>query len=310
MSRVSSVRFLLVMLSASAAAFLFQAGLATRVSANAAAKRSRVEPGKVIVNSIGMKLVEIPAGEFLMGSPAAEAPERKDERPQHMVKLTKPFLLGQYEVTQEQYEKVMEKNPSYFSKTGAGAAKVDKLDTSRFPVENLSWDEALKFCKQLSELPAEKEAGRTYRLPSEAEWQYACRAGTTTPFYFGSGLSAKNANFNGNFPFPEGGPRDKFLGRTTTVGSYDPNHFGLYDMHGNVAEYCADWYGRDYYEKEKEKSPSADPTGPEKGSDKLVTGGHWGSNGNMCRCAYRRSNATTGGASYFGLRVACDLSKP
>lgn len=251
-------------------------------------------------NSIGMKFVTVPAGEFLMGAPESEEGSRLDEYPQHRVEITRPFLLGQFEVTQQQYTAVMEQNPSYFSTTGGGRAKVEGLETSDFPVEQISWDEAAEFCRKLSELPAEKKAGRSYRLPTEAEWQYACRAGQQTPFSVGNQLGSDQANINGNFPYGDA-ERGPYLGRTAAVGSYEPNQFGLFDMHGNVAEMCQDWYARYYYRE----SPTTDPQGPVNGSDRVVMGGSWASDALRCRCAYRRSNATSGSGPYFGFRVVC-----
>ncbi|MCA9028284.1 MAG: formylglycine-generating enzyme family protein [Planctomycetaceae bacterium] len=256
---------------------------------------------ETITNSIGMNLVHIPAGEFMMGAADDDLEAREDEKPQHQVRITKPFLMGQYEVTQAEYEKVMGTNPSWFSSTGAGQKKVMGLDTSNFPVDNVSWDDAMAFCAKLSELPAEKDAGRRYRLPTEAEWQYACRAGTTTPFHYGDSMTSTQANINGRFPFG-GAPRGPYLGRTTEVGSYEPNAFGLYDMHGNVAEACADWFGREYYNE----SPTGDPQGPAEGADRIVMGGSWSADAFRCRCTHRRSNATSGAAQYFGFRVVCE----
>jgi formylglycine-generating enzyme required for sulfatase activity len=257
----------------------------------------------IVLNSIGMKLVAIPSGEFEMGAPESEEGSRIDERPVHRVRISRPFHLGVYEVTQEEYKKVTGHNPSYFSLEGEGRRKVDGMDTRTLPVENISWDEAVDFCKKLSELPEEQKAGRVYRLPTEAEWQYACRAGTNTPFHYGSALGAGDANINGNFPYG-GAPRGAFLGRTTKVGSYKPNAFGLYDMHGNVAELTADWYARFYFKD----SPAVDPLGPETGADRVVSGGSWGTDAARCRSAFRRSNATSGKASYFGIRVACNVT--
>ena len=184
---------------------------------------------------------------------------------------------------------------------GCSARKVEGLATDRFPVEQVSWDEASEYCKKLSGLPEEIAAGRTYRLPTEAEWQYACRAGSTTPFHFGNALGSKDANINGNFPYG-GAERGPFLARTTQVGSYPPNAFGLYDMHGNVAEMVADWYGRSYYSV----SPKLDPKGPEQGADRVVLGGSWGTDAVRCRAGFRRSNATSGKAYFFGFRVVCE----
>jgi formylglycine-generating enzyme required for sulfatase activity len=255
-----------------------------------------------VENSVGMRLTVIPSGEFMMGAPDDELGSRIDERPVHQVKISTPFLLGVYEVTQAEYEKVTGVNPSYFSLSGPGKSKVEKLDVGRLPVEQVSWDDCIVFCEKLSALPEEKAAGRVYRLPTEAEWQYSCRAGSTGPFNTGASLGATDANFNGNFPYGDA-PRGVYLGRTSIVGSYKPNSFGLYDMHGNVAELTADRYGRHYYKE----SPAVDPKGPESGNDRVVLGGSWGTDAARCRSAFRRSNATSGKAYYFGFRVACDL---
>src|SRR5438067_896777 len=134
-------------------------------------------------NSIGMELVKIPAGSFLMGSPQSEHGRHDDEN-QHEVKITKPFYLGIHEVTQAQYEKIMGVNPSHFAAKGQGKDRVEEKDTSKFPVESVTWTQVKEFCKKLSELPQEKKAGRAYRLPTEAEWEYACRAGMKTPFHY------------------------------------------------------------------------------------------------------------------------------
>jgi len=249
-----------------------------------------------------MRLTLIHPGEFNMGAPEGEVGSRIDERPVHAVKITAPFFLGVYEVTQAEYEKVMSVNPSYFSSVGAGRLKVKNLDTGRLPVEQVSWDDCIVFCEKLSALPEEKAAGRVYRLPTEAEWQYSCRAGSTGPFTTGSSLGSDQANFNGKFPYGAA-PRGVFLGRTSVVGSYKPNAFGLYDMHGNVAELTADRYARHYYTD----SPATDPKGPEAGNDRVVLGGSWGTDAARCRSAFRRSNATSGKAYYFGFRIACDV---
>jgi formylglycine-generating enzyme required for sulfatase activity len=230
---------------------------------------------KAITNSIGMKLVRIPVGKFLMGSPKDEK-DRKDDEEQHEVEITKPFYMGACTVTQAQYVHVMDKNPSWFCAQGHAKDKIAGMDTSRFPVEQVSWDDAVAFCKNLSELPEEKKAGRIYRLPTEAEWEYACRAGTTTPFHFGISLSWKQANFDDNWPFGKG----PYLKRTTTVGSYKPNAFGLYDMHGNVWQWCRDWYAR--------KHPGGkDPEGTTAASSRVIRGGSWNAHGRDCRSAAR-----------------------
>ena len=270
----------------------------------AAGKRPLPKHVKVIANSIGMKLVAIPAGEFMMGSPDSEKGRKSDET-QHRVRITKPFHMGQFEVTQAEYRKVMRKNPNSFSRNGTNKLPVQGMDTSRFPVEMVAWKDAVAFCRRLSNLPAEKKAKRTYRLPTEAEWEYACRAGTTTVFNFGDDLNGIEANCRGIHPYGTWnvGP---FLKRTTEVGSYSPNAFGLYDMHGNVWEWCADWYRLEYYAK----SPPADPKGPGAKSlrkksrqEHVRRGGAWDWWTFECRSAFRGRLTAHPRRRYTGFRV-------
>src|SRR5262245_52124027 len=159
-------------------------------------KATDVPPGsKVVVNSIGMQLAPIPAGKFLMGSPPGEA-ERDDEEVQHEVTISRPFYMGVYEVRQREFMRLMAatvKRGAIFTESRGGGPD--------HPMENVLWNHAVAFCDALSALPEEKKAGRVYRLPTEAEWEYACRAGSSTPFHFGKALSSRQANFNGNFPF-------------------------------------------------------------------------------------------------------------
>jgi formylglycine-generating enzyme required for sulfatase activity len=253
-------------------------------------------------NSIGMRLVLIPAGTFTMGSPPDEAGRRADEGPQHEVEITRPFYLGLHEVTQAQYREVMGNNPSYFAPTGGGKEKVRNQDTDSFPVETVSWEDAVRFCERLSARAEEKRAGLRYRLPTEAEWEYACRGGVPLPypaFHFGNSLSSRQANFEGNNPYG-GAEKDVYLQRTTKVGSYAPNRFGLFDMHGNVWEWCADWYGEDYYQA----SPRQDPQGPRNGTRRVLRGGSWLYSGQNCRAAYRGRSEPGGPYVTFGFRVA------
>jgi formylglycine-generating enzyme required for sulfatase activity len=253
---------------------------------------------KAITNSIGMKLVHIPAGKFLMGSPKEEK-DRADNEEQHEVVITKPFYMGVYAVTQAEYVHVMDQNPSWFCAQGNGKASVAGIDTSRFPVEQVMWDDAVAFCKELSQLPEEKKAGRIYRLPTEAEWEYACRAGTTTPCHYGNSLSSKQANFYGDCPYC-GAEKGPFLNRPTKVGSYLPNDFGLYDMHGNVWQWCLDWYDPKYYENGVRR----DPAGPEVGSFHVFRGGGWSNTGLDCRSAIRgRVKPPVAGSQSLGFRV-------
>ena len=231
------------------------------------------DPGE-FTNSIHMKLVLIPAGTFQMGSPPEEKHRSENETPRHTVEISRPFYMGVFPVTQEEYQKVMGINPSDFSSGGGGGkSKVTGLDTRRFPVEQVSWFNAVEFCARLSRMEAERQAGRLYRLPTEAEWEYACRARTTTPFYFGENLSAKDANFDGTQPYG-GAEKGPSLGRTTAVGSYPKNAFGLHDMHGNVWQRCNDWHDEDYFKN----APQKDPPGPERGpygERRVQCGGSW-----------------------------------
>ncbi len=252
-----------------------------------------------LTNRIGMKLTLIPPGEFMMGSPKSEEGRDSDEGPQHRVRITKAFYLGVYEVTQGEYERVVGTNPSALAPEGSGSGRVWTQDTSRFPVERVSWEEAVEFCRALSALPGERTAGREYRLPTEAEWEYACRAGTTTPFHFGGVLDASQANCDGNHPYGTStfGP---YLERTTTVGSYSANGFGLYDMHGSVWEWCADWSDSGYYAN----SPTDDPPGPASGSSRVSRGGSWRSGARYCRSANRNCYEPAHRSFSLGFRVA------
>jgi formylglycine-generating enzyme required for sulfatase activity len=244
-----------------------------------------------IVNSIGMKLVRIPAGTFMMGSPEDEGSE--DERPQHKVKISKAFYMGVYTVTQAEYEKVMKTNPSHFCARGGGGGKVKGMHTSNFPVENVSWNDAVKFCEKLSALEEEKKAGRVYRPPTEAEWEYACRAGTKTEYHSGNDEAdlKKVGWYSAN-----SGKRPHEVGEKKQA-----NARGLYDMHGNVWQWCADWYARDYY-KEGDKT---DPEGPKKGIYRVLRGGSWFLEARYCRAAYRIRADPYGRGNDFGVRVVC-----
>jgi formylglycine-generating enzyme required for sulfatase activity len=260
--------------------------------------------GQEVTNSIGMKLVRIPKGTFTMGSPASEDGHENDE--QHAVEITKDFWLGVHEVTQKQYQQVMGKNPSYFSASGGGKDQVAGTSTDDFPVEMVTWDEAVEFCKKLSERAVEKNARRLYRLPTEAEWEYACRGGAPSyqVFHFGNSLSSKQANFNGNYPYGGAG-KAEHLARTCKVGSYAQNRFGLHDMHGNVWEWCADWYDKDYYGT----SPRRDPQGPSGHIYRVIRGGGWDTNGRYCRSASRDGYWQEVPHRRVGFRVAAVLSE-
>jgi formylglycine-generating enzyme required for sulfatase activity len=259
------------------------------------------ENDRTLVNSIGMKLVLVPAGKFMMGSPKTEA-ERGDDETEHEVELTKSFYMGIHHVTQQEYAKVVGRNPSWMSSTGAARQKVKGLDTSRFPVDSVRWTDAQQFCERLAALDGKDGKPRRYRLPTEAEWEYACReAGkSTTPVSFGDTLNSEQANFDGRFPL---GPTSKgpSLSRTSKVASYKPNALGLYDMHGNIWQWCADWYGKDYYAK----SPKQDPQGPSSGSTRVLRGGGWCQSGKDCRSANRSNEVMSFSDGTIGFRVVC-----
>ena len=240
------------------------------------------QPPKEITNSIGMKLVLVPKGTFMMGSPESDVNRQKNET-QHEVTISKDYYLGLYEVTQAQYERVMGKNPSRFHGAIVGNENAD------LPVENVSWDDAVEFCKKLSDLPEEKKVGRVYRLPTEAQWEYACRAGSKTAYSFGESSQSVGdyAWFNENSNE-----------QTHPMGQKKPNAWGLYDMPGNVFEWCSDWYS------EYPKGPVSDPTGPKEGSGRVIRGGSWSSGAALCRSAFRIWVVPSLRYGFLGLRVA------
>ncbi len=220
--------------------------------------------GDPVVNSVGMVLVPIPAGEFQMGSPDSALAADGNEKPQHLVKITKPFYLCVYEVTQQQYEKVMGTRPWQ----GKGYVQ----EGHDYPVSYVNWNDAVEFCRKLSE-----KEGVEYRLPTEAEWEYACRAGTTRNYSFGDDASklGQYAWYNKN----TWNVGEKYAHR---VGQKLPNPWGLYDMHGNVWEWCQDWYA--LYGNEKDIS---DPMGPTQGRYRLLRGGSFTSQASLVRSAFR-----------------------
>jgi formylglycine-generating enzyme required for sulfatase activity len=239
------------------------------------------EQMQVVTNSIDMKLVLIPAGEFLMGSPEGEKDREANEGPQHRVRISKPFYLGETEVTQEQFRAVMNTEPwkgkTFMQENGHNAASY------------ISHDDATEFCRRLSQ-----REGKTYRLPREAEWEYACRGGTTTRFHFGDDESRL-----GEYAWFDGNARDKDEKYAHAVRQKKPNPFGLYDMHGNVWEWCEDWHDGECYAS----SPDTDPTGPVSGSFRVFRGGAWSDGQYLVRCA-RRIGFPPG---YRGLNVGFRL---
>jgi uncharacterized protein (TIGR02996 family) len=245
-----------------------------------------VQPvGPFWTNAIGMKFAWIPPGVFLMGSPETE-PDREDNETQHGVRLTKGLWLGVYPVTQAQWQTVLGNNPSQFQ-------------GENLPVEQVSWHDSQEFCAKLA-----PRDGRRYELPTEAEWEYACRAGTTTPFHFGEVLNGIQANCNGYYPYgtKEKGPS---LERTTAVGSYRANTFGLHDMHGTVWEWCQDWYAADVSVTREVENPVQGEKGEEHGC--VVRGGSWFSYAGGCRAARRLWYAPALRNPYLGCRACFRL---
>ena len=227
------------------------------------------------ISDLSLEMLWVEPGAFDMGSPTSE-PSRDSDETQHQVTLTNGFWLGKHEVTQTQWEKVMGSNPSYFK--GAN-----------HPVEAVSWNDVTSFCEKLTE--QERAAGRlpagmAYQLPTEAQWEYACRAGTNTVYAFGDGLTSAQANISG-------GPSE-----TTDVGKYPTNAWGFHDMHGNVWEWCADWYGN------YPAGAVRDPLGPLVGSNRVGRGGSWGSTADRARSAYRLWNVPADGILTLGFRLS------
>jgi formylglycine-generating enzyme required for sulfatase activity len=214
-------------------------------------------------NGVTLEMALVPSGSFLMGSPSNELESYSDESPQHEVKITEEFYLGKYLVTQEQWEAIMGENPSYFKKG------------KKYPVDSVSWNDCQEFIKKLN-----AQTGKKYRLPSEAEWEYACRAGTKTPFYYGETISTEQANYDGNYVYG-GGKKGKYRKETTEVGSFPGNGFGLYDMHGNLWEWCEDDWEANYKTARTQEPYKCTSNG------KVLRGGSWVSLPWFCRSANR-----------------------
>jgi formylglycine-generating enzyme required for sulfatase activity len=248
-------------------------------------------------NGVGLDMVYIPGGTFLMGAPEDEPESRDDERPQHEVTL-QFFFMGRYTVTQTQWRVV------------ASYPQIDRElnpDPSQFkgdkrPVEQVSWEDAVEFCKRLS-----AKTGREYKLPSEAQWEYACRAGTTTPFHFGETITTDLANYNGTddqLGSYGRGTKGEYRKQTTEVGSFLANRFGLYDMHGNVWEWCEDDYHESYKGAPTDGSAWIDED--RTNTDPVLRGGSWIYYPNSCRSAYRGNDLRRDVISYIaGFRVLC-----
>ena len=240
---------------------------------------------------VGLEMVAIPGGTFIMGSPESELGNHSNESPQHRVNIA-PFFMGKYPITQAQWRVVagfpqvtqkLEPNPSLF--------KGDNL-----PVEKVSWYDCVEFCERLS-----KKTGRLYRLPSEAEWEYACRAGTTTPFHFGDTITPDLANYNGNYTYGAAS-KGEYRERTTSVGSFQiANNFGLYDMHGNVWEWCADSWEDNY--NVYRGVGTIDTVESDNNKPRLLRGGSWGNGVTYCRRAVRNWSVPVSRYDAVGFRL-------
>ncbi|MEM1254337.1 MAG: formylglycine-generating enzyme family protein [Cyanobacteria bacterium P01_H01_bin.21] len=236
-----------------------------------------------------LRMVKIPAGEFLMGSPLTEPQRQEQEGPQRLIQVPS-FYMGAFAITQSQYERIVGNNPSYFTDEQGE-------NGGNFPVEQITWQDADAFCQHLSEL-----TGRKYRLPSEAEWEYACRAGATTPFCFGETLTTEIANFFADFSFTENF-EENYRNTPVAADSFWPNAFGLYNMHGNVHEWCSD----DYHDSYDGAPGNAKQWLSGKSNDsKVMRGGSWFNDIPLCRSAARDKNSQIGRSNSFGFRVVCE----
>jgi len=229
-------------------------------------------------NSIGMKFVLLPPGSFTMGSANTEKGRGDDEIPRKIT-FAKGLYIGVHTVTQEQWQAIMGNNPSHF--------KGEKT----LPVDQVSWLDCVEFCKKLH-----AKDKKPYRLPTEAEWEFACRAGTSTPYHFGSTIVSDQANYNGNFIYGDG-KLGVYREKTTPVGSFPANVWGLHDMHGNVWQWCNDWHGG------YTRNDLTDPQGPMTGKNRVQRGGSWGSHPIFCRSANRNFSDPEQRTEYVGFRV-------
>jgi len=256
-------------------------------------RQGYIESRLDVSNAIPLQMVLVPRGSFTMGSPEDEEGYEDIDGPQHEVTVP-AFFMGRYPVTQAQYESLMGTNP-------AAEEDADRFVAPNKPVINVSWDDAVAFCDRLAEL-----TGRPYRLPTEAEWEYACRAGTTTPFYFGKTITTEVANYNGEYTYA-GGPEGEYRNALTTVDHFGiANAFGLSDMHGNVWEWCQDSWHDSY-----EGAPEDGSARVKDGSDLRVRrGGSWYNNPTFCRSAFRNDNDADIRIDGVGFRVVCAAPRP
>ena len=230
-----------------------------------------------------IEMVEVPAGTFTMGAPSSEPESYVDEAPARAVTISHNYYIGKYELTQSEWQAVMGSNPSHFT------------DCSSCPVDSVSYNDIQVFIMKLNTMGGPL----VYRLPTEAEWERACRAGTDTPFSFGSTITADQANFKADEPY---GTADKGIYREKPlpVGTLVPNAWGIYDMHGNTTEWVADWYDAEYYKS----APTTDPTGPATGTQRVFRGGSWHDAGKYIRSAYRNKDNPEKKFNNCGFRLA------
>ena len=278
-----------------------------KVSPEQVAAAKKLGVPVALENSVGMRFVLIPPGTFMMGSrdsaaevarrcamPNAQAGWFYDEHPRHKVTLTGAFYMATDEVTQGCYGAVTNPEPGKDTNKKTADDYPAEFKGTNNPVGNVSFGDEEKFCKTLSE-----RDGREYALPTEAQWEYACRAGTDTPFSFGETVSTGQANYHGDYTYGDG-RKGEYREKPLPVGSLPANAWGLYDMHGNVSERCADRYGK--YGSAAESNPE----GPAEGNEHVLRGGSWRSYPGACRSAFRlRSEAR----SYnIGFRVCCAIA--
>ena len=250
-----------------------------------------------LAEGVRLEMVQIPGGSFLMGAAEGEEKATDAEYPQHPVTVDE-FFLGKYPVTQAQWHAV-----------ATGLPKIEHdldRDPSNFkgetrPVERVSWHEVVEFCARLSQA-----TGRDYRLPSEAQWEYACRAGTTTAFSFGDIITTDVANYDGNYTYGQS-PKGEYREQTTPVGSFPANGFGLYDMHGNVREWCLDVWHHNYQGAPSDGRPWLDEEATD--NNRLLRGGSWAITPGLCRCAFRYWVTPDGRYDYIGFRVCCSVAR-
>jgi len=262
---------------------------------------AHTQPSAPLQSPASGGFVLINGGTFTMGSPKNEQERNDNEGPQHQVTVSS-FNMGKYEVTQKEYQEVMGANPSYF--------KGDNL-----PVEQVSWFDAIEYCNRRSQKEGLilvyvvngtnvvwNQNANGYRLPTEAEWEYACRAGTTTPFNTGKNITTSQANYNGNYPYKKNA-KGTYFDKPTPVGSFYPNNWGLYDMHGNVWEWCWDWYA-DYH-----RGAQTDPLGASSEFYRVDRGGGWGNNAHHLRSAYRNGITSSNRHNDLGFRLVRPCSR-